>query len=81
MSVRVAGKVIHLVGHAQVGDAETVLAALHEEPGRVVDLSQASHIHSAIVQLLLALRPSVAGLPAYPFYSARVAPLLDRKQG
>ena len=77
MSVRVAGDVIHVLGSGAVEDAEPILAAMHEDPMRTVDLSKAAHLHSAIVQLLLAIAPPIAGMPGDPFYAAHLAPLLD----
>ena len=78
MSVQVSGGVIRIVGSGRIEDAEPILAALNEEPSRVVDLGQAAHLHTAVVQILFAFRPSVCGMPSDPFYAAHVAPLLDR---
>ena len=67
MSVRVDGAIIHVEGSSPVEDAEPILAALQEDSQRCVDLSQAGRLHSASVQVLLALRPRIGGLPADPF--------------
>lgn len=81
MSVRLTDNVIHVDGMGAVADAEPILAALHEDPSRVVDLSAATRLHSAIVQLLLAVRPSVKGVPADAFYAAHIVRLLDTGHG
>lgn len=77
MSVRIAGPIIHIEGNSRVEDAEPVLAALQEMPGRTVDLSQAIRLHSASIQLLLALRPVITGTPRDPFQARYLAQLID----
>jgi hypothetical protein len=81
MSVEITGARIRIVGNAAVGDAEPILAALQGDRSRIVNLAEAAHLHSAIVQLLLALRPAIEGAPAFPLFVAHVLPLLDRRQG
>jgi hypothetical protein len=81
MSVEVAGDTIRIVGNAPVEDAEPILAALHENPLRGIDLAQAGHLHSAVVQILLAARAPITGTPAYPFFVTYVLPLLDPGKG
>ncbi len=81
MSVKVEGQTIHIDGAASVGDAEPILAALLEDPSRVIDLGKATRLHSAVIQLLLALRPGTIGKPADSFYSSRIATLLDVGKG
>jgi len=81
MSVRVVGNVVHVEGMGAVADAEPILAALHDDPSRVVDLSAATRLHSAIIQLLFAVRPRTIGAPSDPFYAAQIARLLDTGHG
>jgi hypothetical protein len=81
MSVEVVGHVIHIAGNGGVEDAEPVLVALQEDPTRVVDLSEAAWLHSAIIQLLLAVKPTVTGSLPDPFLTEYVLPLLDRGYG
>ena len=76
MSVRVAGPIVHIAGNSLVEDAEPLLAALLV-PGRTVDLSRATRLHSASIQILLALRPVVSGMPTDPFQARHLAKLLD----
>jgi hypothetical protein len=81
MSVELAGPVIRIIGNAPVEDAEPILAALHDDPTRSIDLTQAAHLHTSVVQLLLALRPAISGAPAYPFFVQHVLPRIDPGKG
>lgn len=81
MSIEIAGTTVRIVGNAAVEDAEPLLAALLDDPARTVDLDHAAHLHSAVIQLLLAIRPTIAGMPAHPFFAAWILPLLDRNPG
>lgn len=76
MSVEVIGDTIRIVGNATVADAEPLLVALQDDPARPIDLGHAAHLHSAVVQILLALRPRIIGTPAYPFFTACILPRL-----
>ena len=75
MTVRVSGKIIHVEGNSLVEDAEPILAALHADAERIVDISGASRLHSATIQLLLALKPAVRGAPSNTFQAHDIAPL------
>ena len=81
MSIAVAAHIVRIVGNAPVEDAEPLLTALLDDPSRPVDLADAGHLHSAVIQLLLALRPVVTGTAAHPFFETWIAPLLDRDPG
>jgi hypothetical protein len=61
MSVRVDGEIAHLVGDCRVEDAEPLLTFLQSGADRAVDLTEAAHLHTAVVQMLLAFRPQVIG--------------------
>ncbi len=76
MSVVVKDDVIRIVGNASVADAEPLLTALHEDRLRTVDLSEAGHLHSAVIQILLAAHPVITGNPSYAFFKARILPCL-----
>lgn len=81
MSVRVVGETIFVEGIAQVADAEPILSALLEAPGRTVDIGGATGLHSATLQLFLALRPRIVGTPGDSFASRWVLPLVDTGEG
>ncbi|MFH5923011.1 hypothetical protein [Roseomonas xinghualingensis] len=76
MSVRLEGSVIRLEGECRAEDAEPLLSLLQEEAGRVVDLTSAVRLHTAVIQVLLALRPPLAGPAGDPFLARWLAPLL-----
>lgn len=77
MSIAVEENVIRLSGRCGAEEAETLLAALREAPGRAVDLEKAERLHLAVVQILLAARPPLAGRPDAPFLLAHVLPALQ----
>jgi len=76
MTVVLEADVIRLRGDCPVGDAETLVALLQEVPGRMVDLTGAGTLHTAVIQVLLALRPQVLGPVGNPFVDRWIAPLL-----
>ena len=81
MSVRVSDEAVYVEGLGDVADAEPLLSALLDDPARPVDLGNASRLHSAVIQVLLALRPRITAAPRDPFYSLHIARLLDAGQG
>jgi hypothetical protein len=81
MSVRIDGMTIHIEGNNPVEDAEPLLSALQRMPGATVDLSRATRLHSATVQILLALAPPTSGSPSDPFQADFVFPLLSISDG
>lgn len=76
MSIRIDQQIILIEGACPVGDAEPLLAALQAVPEAVVDLSAATRLHLAVVQLLVASRATVRGVPADPFLRDHILPLL-----
>ena len=84
MSVEMsAGKVV-LRGRCGVEEAENLLSLLLSHPEAAVVL-EAETIHTALWQVLLAVRPSVEGKPLQAFCAHHVMPLIvgtgDREQG
>ena len=53
--------IIVLQGHCPVEDTEPLLQMLQETPTAMVDWTECSHLHTAIVQVLLAVRPHFTG--------------------
>jgi ABC-type transporter Mla MlaB component len=76
MTVRLDHRAIHLEGNCHVEDAEHLLELLQEQQGRPVDISALDSIHTAVLQLLLAFRPKVAGSNGDSFFESWIAPLL-----
>jgi hypothetical protein len=69
MSVRLDGNVILM-------DAEPLLGWLQADMRRVVDLAGAEHLHAAVLQVLIALRPALRGTAKDPFLRDWIAPAL-----
>ncbi len=74
--IREGDGVIHLSGTCPVEDADTLLRLLAEDPAALVDWRGCTAAHAAVVQVLMALRPALAGPPAGEFLQRHVAPLL-----
>lgn len=74
MPVHALKTVLKLEGHADAEAAETVLAWLREHPRGVVDLSRCDGLHTALLQTLLALRPTLRGQPREPGLAALLGP-------
>ena len=53
--------IIVLQGHCSVEDTEAVFQMLQATPTARVDWTQCSHLHTAIVQVLLVARPHFTG--------------------
>jgi hypothetical protein len=79
MSVRLAGDAVHLEGDCRVEDAEPLLAMLQADPTRRVMLAGAGVLHTAVVQVMLAMRPRLIGVPADSFTARWLMPQLRRE--
>jgi len=76
MSVRLDGNVIVLEGPCRVEDAEPLLGWLQADRGRIVDLTGAEHLHAAVLQVLMALRPIIRGAAEDAFLRDWITPAL-----
>jgi anti-anti-sigma regulatory factor len=76
MSARLDGNTVILEGQCRVEDAEPLLGWLQADRSRVVDLRDAEHLHAAVLQVLMALRPPVKGNGKDAFIRAWLAPVL-----
>ena len=62
MSVEInAPTCICLVGDSPVEDAELLVQALAAHPQLLVDWQGCTHLHTAVLQVILAARPSLVG--------------------
>ena len=77
MSVLVEEGVVRLQGRCLAEDAEALLVALQEGPDRTVDLTGVTRLHLAVIQVLLAARPSVQGVPEQSFAARNLVNLLQ----
>ena len=79
MTVRLTSDgTIELTGRCGVEDAEVLQRHLLAAPRSTVEWSTCEHLHSAVVQVLLAGKPQVRGSPSNAFLRAHLAPLLQR---
>lgn len=78
MTVTMRQGTIALVGDCGVEEAETLLSLLQGSDGATVDLTAAGRIHTALWQVLFALRPTLVGAPADPFSRDWLVPALAR---
>ena len=76
MSVRLDGGIIFLEGPCRVEDAEPLLGLLQTGRERTVDLTDAEHLHAAVLQILMALRPAIRGTAGDAFLREWIAPAL-----
>lgn len=63
MSVALRDGVVHLEGRCGIEDAEALLGHL-AVPGVRVDLGACQHLHTALLQLLMASGVPISGAPA-----------------
>ncbi|TGD95131.1 hypothetical protein [Methylobacterium nonmethylotrophicum] len=77
MSLRDDGNgLIRLEGACPVEEAEALAALLLARPGAGVEWSRCTGLHTAVVQVLLRLRPPLHGTCGDPFAARWLAPLL-----
>lgn len=67
MTVRLEGNVVYLAGRCRVEDAEPLLRHLSGPEQPIVDISKAEHLHTAVLQVLLASRPRIDGGDPHSF--------------
>ena len=80
MSVHWDGDLIRLIGDCRVEDAEPLLTLLQAHAGAAVELSGADHLHTAVVRVLLAVRPDIRGNSRDSFCREWIQPLLNPSQ-
>lgn len=61
MPLELTSDVALLRGHVDIAEAEDLMTWLTDGPGRPVDVADCPSAHTAILQLLLALRPQIIG--------------------
>lgn len=62
-----------LEGHVAAEDAEALVAWLRARKAPAVHLGRCEHVHAAVLQVLLALRPALKAPPADPWLAAVLA--------
>ena len=77
MTVRVTtAGCIELVGSCPSADAETLLEHLLTDPAATVDWRECQGAHTAVVQVLMAVKPKLLGPPANAGLRDWVAPAI-----
>jgi hypothetical protein len=74
MGIRYLKKHASLEGTVAVDDAEALAQWLREQHAPAVHLGKCTHVHAAVLQVLLALAPRVVAPPADPWLAAALAP-------
>ena len=67
MTVSIEQGAIFLKGRCPAEDAEALLVALQDDPAMTVDITETQRLHAAVLQVLLAVAPTLRGPPADPF--------------
>ncbi|SDM55928.1 hypothetical protein SAMN05216360_102438 [Methylobacterium phyllostachyos] len=65
---------IRLEGDCPVEDAETLASLILGDPGRAVDWTACTRMHTAVYQVLLRLRPVMRGTCRDPFVGRWLTP-------
>ncbi|MDB5642703.1 MAG: hypothetical protein JWN07_2020 [Hyphomicrobiales bacterium] len=66
MSVELDGDFIFLKGACTADDAEMLASLLVQQRSRCIDLEKCISLHGAVLQVLIAFRPSVGKTPKDP---------------
>jgi hypothetical protein len=72
------GATAALTGTVSVEDAEPLASWLRDHHDAHVDLSGATHLHTAALQALLCAQPTITAPPADEFLRRWILPLLTR---
>jgi hypothetical protein len=76
MTVRLEAETIFLESECPVEDSATLAQHLSLYPQATVDWSECDSMHTAVFQVLLAVRPPLLGTPAGAFVGTHLARLL-----
>ncbi|SEH25587.1 hypothetical protein [Magnetospirillum fulvum] len=78
MPIHVSKTEVTIKGTCTVEDALPLLEALQATPAARVALMHCTHIHTASLQVLLALQPSIVSWPEEAFLARWLTPLLNQ---
>lgn len=79
MGIKYEKNIARLTDFVSVEDAEGLLEWLQIQPKRKLDLSHCKHLHTANLQVLMALRPNISAWPEDAALAAWVRGALDIK--
>ncbi|WEK04354.1 MAG: hypothetical protein P0Y65_19600 [Candidatus Devosia phytovorans] len=74
MAIKLVGDTIVLSGSCGVEEAERLLALLHDNRDAALDLSNSGEVHTAVWQVVMALRPTLLSAPPEGFYKRWIVP-------
>lgn len=63
MPIRFENSVAHLTGVAGAAEAEELLEWLQQHPRGSIQADTCTHVHGAVLQVLMAAQPGIAGWP------------------
>jgi len=75
MTIKVEARRVVLSGACMVDEAEPLLAALLDDPSRTVVIDS-DRIHTALCQVLMAVRPAIRVERADAFFTEHLLPLM-----
>lgn len=76
MPAELAGDVVAVTGTTNADDATAIAEWLFSDAaGTTIDLGGCTHLHGAVLQVLLQARPALAALPADPYLRQLLAGL------
>jgi hypothetical protein len=78
MAIRYLKKHAALEGVVTVEDAETLAQWLRGHARPAVHLGKCDHVHTAVLQVLLALRPQLVAAPADPWLAGALRTALPQ---
>jgi hypothetical protein len=78
MAIRHLKKYAALEGNVSVDDAESLAQWLQQQSAPAVHLGKCEHLHGAVLQVLLALRPAVTAAPADPLLAGALLSISTR---
>ena len=81
MPLRLARNRVHFEGECSVEEALALLEYLSRPKPPRVDLRQCTHMHTALVQVLAACRPTRIVPPEDPFLASWLMPFLASQAG
>jgi hypothetical protein len=79
VTIHLSGGTIELQGACDLEDAEKLLQYLIDSPQATVDWRACTAAHTAVVQVLLAARPTFRGPPKGDFLRQHIEPLVHRR--
>ena len=72
-----AGSTLALEGIVTAEDTDQFITFLKEQPELLIDMSTCDHLHTAVLQAILILRPHISAMPADPFWSRCITNLKE----